>query len=151
MLLVSKSPPLHGCGDRTWTYDLRVMSCASKYGLDVLGTFRSFTAWCELLSRPFYPVVSIAFFRFWVSLWVRRRWEGRSADKGFMDCTTVFKERSLPAIGEYCAIHLVFTSAFSVLFLKTTWPEEALVLFCLLRHRWTLTTGAKTGSTTHFR
>ena len=46
-----------------------------------------------MLSRSLPSVVSTAFFLFWVRLWVRRRWGGKSADKGFTDCTSVYKEK----------------------------------------------------------
>lgn len=67
------------------------MSCASKYDLDVLGTFSSFPARHGMLSKPLCSIVSIVFFLFWVRLWVRRRC--RSADKGLTDCTSVYKEK----------------------------------------------------------
>ena len=85
------------------------MSCASKYGLDVLGTFSSFPAQREMLSKPLCSINSTAFFLFWVRLWVKRRQELGSKDKGLTDYTSVGKEISKHFLDKFWLFIAVFT------------------------------------------
>ena len=60
-----------GCGGRTRTYGLRVMSCFRMAQLTISGHFGQHCMQKRLLSGELGSAVSVYFFPFWVRTWVR--------------------------------------------------------------------------------
>lgn len=57
----SRNQRISGCRDRTWTCDLRVMSCTPRSGLDGSGTFYPSSYQSQILSSPLFSIVPTAF------------------------------------------------------------------------------------------